>query len=241
MQKEITTKRYGFLNDPYQFAVSNEEKQQIRRYRQQIKKLTLNPAEIMYKEQNREAVEAPIWMMALYHSICWGLDVVFMEHPIDRFWFLETVARMPYFSYVAILHMYETLGFWEIGSELKKIHAEQEENEMYHLKIMQSLGGDIRWWNRFLSKHTSIVYYLVLLLLFMISPKTAYLTSELLEMHAVDTYSQFIEENEFVLKSMCLTESMSDYNDESENAYDIFKLIRDDELEHAKNMSVLRQ
>jgi hypothetical protein len=27
------------------------------------------------------------------------LDIIFKDRPIQRFWFLETVARMPYFSY----------------------------------------------------------------------------------------------------------------------------------------------
>jgi ubiquinol oxidase len=36
--------------------------------------------------------------------------------PIQRFWLLETVARMPYFSYLSMLHLYETLGFWNIGA-----------------------------------------------------------------------------------------------------------------------------
>ncbi|CAN0351988.1 unnamed protein product, partial [Ectocarpus sp. 13 AM-2016] len=36
-------------------------------------------------------------------------DVVFEDRPIQRFWFLETVARMPYFSYLSMLFLYETL------------------------------------------------------------------------------------------------------------------------------------
>lgn len=39
------------------------------------------------------------------------LDVIFNGRPIQRFWFLETVARMPYFSYISMLHLYETLGW----------------------------------------------------------------------------------------------------------------------------------
>lgn len=43
------------------------------------------------------------------------IDVAFDGRPIARFWFLETVARMPYFAYMTTLHLYETLGvkfFW---------------------------------------------------------------------------------------------------------------------------------
>lgn len=27
-----------------------------------------------------------------------------------RFWVLETVARVPYFAFISVLHLYETLG-----------------------------------------------------------------------------------------------------------------------------------
>jgi len=35
--------------------------------------------------------------------------------PIQRFWFLEMVARMPYFSYITMLHLYESFGWWRAG------------------------------------------------------------------------------------------------------------------------------
>lgn len=31
------------------------------------------------------------------------LDVVYANRPIERFWFLETVARMPYFVYISMV------------------------------------------------------------------------------------------------------------------------------------------
>ena len=37
---------------------------------------------------------------------------------------------------------------------------------MNHLKIMQSLGGDIQWSDRFFARHASIVYYWALNVLF---------------------------------------------------------------------------
>lgn len=32
--------------------------------------------------------------------LCWILDVVYDGRPIQRFWVLETVARIPYFSFI---------------------------------------------------------------------------------------------------------------------------------------------
>lgn len=46
----------------------------------------------------------------------------------QKFWVLETVARIPYFAYISILHLYESLGFWRAGAELRKIHFAEEWN-----------------------------------------------------------------------------------------------------------------
>jgi len=94
--------------------------------------------------------------------------------------------------------------------------------------IMESLGGDQAWWVRFLAQHSALVYFLVLTHLFALSPSLSYKFSELLETHAgkfifldhtlllascnsltlarivylVDTYSQFLDENEEQLKEL---------------------------------------
>jgi hypothetical protein len=30
--------------------------------------------------------------------------------------------RMPYFSYISMLHLYETLGWWTIGTDVRRVH-----------------------------------------------------------------------------------------------------------------------
>lgn len=47
-----------------------------------------------------EGVDAHPVSLALYDVGCSLLDNLFDERPIQRFWFLETIARIPYFSYV---------------------------------------------------------------------------------------------------------------------------------------------
>lgn len=83
-----------------------------------------------------------------------------------------------------------------------QVHFAEEWNEYHHLLIMESLGGDRSWLNRFLGLHSAIVYFLALLLLWLISPGVAYNFSELIEAHAVDTYAQFAEQNKDILKSL---------------------------------------
>lgn len=109
---------------------------------------------------------------------------------------------MPYFSYIAMLHLYETLGFWRRSADVKRIHFAEELNEYRHLLIMESLGGDQAYWVRFVAQHSAMVYFVVLCLLFALSPTLSYRFSELLETHAVNTYGVFLDDNEEILKEM---------------------------------------
>lgn len=240
VKREFQTKRYGFLVDPYQDIEDKDEAYRIRKLRKSLKMLVLDDKNIWAREQQRDHIECPRAMLMIYYAICYVLDLIFKDKPIDRFWFLETIARMPYFSYVAILHMYETLGWWELDSNLKRNHYYEEENEMHHLKIMESLGGNSKWWNRFLARHGAMAYYGVLLLLFMVSPKIAYLSSELLEMHAVDTYTEFYESNAYVLRNLPPTKEAIEYKPDAWNLYDVFKSIANDEYMHAMQMRYVK-
>mmetsp|Transcript_16933 Transcript_16933/g.23972 ORF Transcript_16933/g.23972 Transcript_16933/m.23972 type:complete len:288 (-) Transcript_16933:182-1045(-) len=109
---------------------------------------------------------------------------------------------MPYFSYITMLHLYETLGFWRRSADVKRVHFAEEWNEFNHLLIMESLGGDQSWWVRFMAQHSAIAYFVALLALWSISPTLAYKFSELLETHAVNTYGQLLDENEELLKEL---------------------------------------
>ena len=239
-KKEINEKKYGFRSDPYSNAKSKEETYRIRRLRKNLKQFKLDDENIWKREQNRDPVECPRLLMIIYYTICHMLDIIYKDKPIDRFWFLESVARMPYFSYVAIIHMYETLGWWELGSNLKLKHYEEEANETHHLRIMESLGGNSKWWNRFFARHGAMAYYGVLLILFMISPRTAYNSSELLEMHAVDTYTEFYESNKDILINLPPTTEAQNYYRDAQNLYEVFKKISDDEYEHALEMKKVK-
>jgi len=166
---------------------------------------------------------------------------------------------MPYFSYISMLHLYETLGWWRRGAAVKRVHFAEEWNEFHHLLIMESLGGDDKWIDRFAGYHGAIVYYWILNLLWLMSPQLAYQFSEMLENHAVDTYGQFVDENESILKTLPAPAIAKQYyqsedlymfdefqtsrkgeltrrRPEINTLYDTFANIRDDELEHVKTM-----
>ncbi|KAL7567947.1 hypothetical protein ACA910_019657 [Epithemia clementina (nom. ined.)] len=234
--------------------------------RAKLQELTLNSTEIWEREYAYHGgkIEAPLIIKIPYLAVCFMLDVVFENRYVpSRFYLLETVARMPYFSYITMLHLYETLGFWRRSADMKRIHFAEELNEYQHLLIMESLGGDQPWWVRFVAQHASIIYYVVLLLLWAVSPSLSYKFSELLETHAVNTYGVFTDENEALLKELPPSQAAVEYYTSSHNdpfyaefqttalstekelrtpgkhmlsLYDVFTAIRDDEGDHVGTM-----
>jgi len=36
---------------------------------------------------------------------------------------------MPYFSYISMLHLYETLGWWTIGTDVRRVHFAEGREE----------------------------------------------------------------------------------------------------------------
>jgi Alternative oxidase len=62
-----------------------------------------------------------------------------------------------------------------------QVHFAEEWNELHHLQIMEALGGDQLWLDRFLAYHAAVVYYWVLIVFYLFAPELAYNFSELIE------------------------------------------------------------
>lgn len=110
--------------------------------------LALSDEAVANREREREfqhgELPAAPFVRFVYDVTCLFLDLRFAGRPLPRFWFLETVARMPYFAYTSCLHLFSTLG-WFRSPTLMNMHHAEELNEAYHLAVMESLGGDKRW------------------------------------------------------------------------------------------------
>jgi hypothetical protein len=106
----------------------------------ELEGLSLSSAAIWEREEARGEVIAP-WIIKIpYYVLCYFLDTVFQDRYVfSRFFLLETVARMPYFSYITMLHLYETLGFWRRSAEQKRVHFAEEWNEFHHRKYLYSI------------------------------------------------------------------------------------------------------
>uniref|UniRef100_A0A7S0UC96 EF-hand domain-containing protein n=2 Tax=Hemiselmis andersenii TaxID=464988 RepID=A0A7S0UC96_HEMAN len=232
-------------------------REQIRTALERAKKETSGATDRGDLVSKLSQTESPGIILGPYFLLCWILDVLFTNRPIQRFWFLENVARMPYLSYSTMLAYYEVLGWWRASSDVRLIHFAEEWNEVQHLKIMEALGGDRLWLDRFLARHAAVFYYIILNHAWLISPSAAYNFSELIEFHAVDTYGEFLDANEELLKSMPAPQEAIDYYESDDlflfdefqtgrepstrrprvnSLYDVFMNIRDDELEHVKTM-----
>lgn len=220
--------------------------------------LTLDVDSVMEREDAMGHPQTTPFVGGVFFVLCWTLDRLYEGRPIPKFWVLETVARLPYFSYITVLHLYETLGWWRTP-QLREVHAAEENNELHHLLIMESLGGGGSWSDRFLAQHASLVYYWVVVGLFAFSPAMAYNFSLLVEQHAFVTYSQFVEENEELLRSVPAppvaqayyvtgdlyyfdklhthrADAESPRRPPCDNLLDVFRNIRDDEYEHLRTM-----
>ncbi len=82
------------------------------------------------------------------------IDFIYKDLPIQRFWVLETIARAPYFAFLSVLHLRESLGLrTEAHYYLMKEHFAQTLNETEHLIEMERRGGSNNWNDRFIAYH----------------------------------------------------------------------------------------
>ncbi|PIN09303.1 Ubiquinol oxidase [Handroanthus impetiginosus] len=192
----------------------------------------------------------------LTDSVIKILDTLYRDRHYARFYVLETIARVPYFAFMSVLHLYESFGWWRRADYLK-VHFAESWNEMHHLLIMEELGGNSWWFDRFLAQHIAVFYYFMTVFMYALSPRMAYHFSECVESHAFETYDKFIKTRRDELERLPAPAVAVKYYTEGdfylfdefqtsrppnsrrpkiENLYDVFVNIRDDEAEHCKTM-----
>ncbi|KAG7341076.1 alternative oxidase-domain containing protein [Nitzschia inconspicua] len=203
----------------------------------------------------------------VYSMICFLYPVTGTERDFARFYVLETVARVPYFAYLSVLHLRETFGERYQGmSERMRTHYAEADNELHHLLIMESLGGNQNPLDRFVAQSAAFVYYWYVIAIFTFNESAAYHLSELIEDHAYNTYNKFLTEHADNLKSKPVPEIARKYyerdnpflfdlfctvkskagNDRArplqlDTLHDVFVNIRDDEREHWRTLTNLVQ
>ena len=120
------------------------------------------------------------------------LDFLYRNRPAQRFWVLEVIARAPYFAFISVLHLRESLGLrGEEHIYLMKEHFYQALNETEHLEEMERRGGDTHWIDRFFAKHLVLFYFWVMVGYYLVDPINAYDINMKIEKHAYETYVKY--------------------------------------------------
>ena len=124
------------------------------------------------------------------------LDYLYKGRDTERFWVLETIARAPYFAFLSVLHLKESLGLRTPEHfVLMKEHFEQTVNETEHLEEMERRGGHTAWIDRFFAYHLVLVYYWIMVSYYFVSPRNAYHLNAEVELHASMTYAKYLVTN----------------------------------------------
>jgi ubiquinol oxidase len=200
-------------------------------------------------------------MRLLVNVLEFLLRIFYQDRYYARFYVLETIARVPYFAYVSVLHLYESLGYRR-KSDWLKVHFAESWNELHHLRIIEALGGGECWIDRVISRIGVLVYYWVLVFVYMIAPKVAYHFNQLIEEKAYHTYDKFLNEHGAQLKTQPAPQVAINYYCEGElymfdefqtsnplmnrrpkieTLYDVFLAMRNDESEHIKTMKLCQE
>lgn len=124
------------------------------------------------------------------------IDFLYRNRPIQRFWLLETIARAPYFAFLSVLHLKESLGLrGDTHLYLMKEHFEQTVNETEHLEEMETRGGSKYWIDRVFAYHLVLLYYWIMVIYYLLNPVSAYHLNAGIEYHATETYLLYFLEN----------------------------------------------
>jgi ubiquinol oxidase len=151
----------------------------------------------------------------------------------EKFYVFETVARIPYFAYLSVLHLRETLGdkrspFADRSKnnnnesklqnhhyckriEKMRTHYAQADNEVHHLLIMEELGGNARGVDRLLAHSMAFCYYWFVVLVFFWNEQAAYHLNEVVEDHAYKIYEEFLTLYEDELRALPVPEIARKY------------------------------
>ena len=133
------------------------------------------------------------WVLTFTVTI---IDFLYQGRDFQRFWVLEEIARAPYFAFLSVLHLRESLGLR--GPQhlyLMKEHFAQTLNETEHLEYMESRGGNSYWIDRFFARHLVLAYYWINVVYYWLAPKSAYHLSYEIEIHAAETYAKYLAYN----------------------------------------------
>lgn len=198
-------------------------------------------------EQRRHAQEVALDSPRMPYGVLARLlfmtmDVVYgRQKTFSKFKVLELIARVPYQSwenvaYVAITHMYADREFSRRVFDRVKEARESQDNEMWHLLILEELtrARGIKenfFLYRILPQIIAFTYYHICWVLYAIKPSWSYWLNAQFEDHAEHEYMEFVAENPQLEWEEFKSLFEEDYGT-FESIADLFRQIGHDERMH---------
>ena len=160
----------------------------------------------------------------------------------SKFKVLEVIARVPYqawehVAYIAITHMYGKPDFARRIFEFVRERRRQQDNEQWHLLILEELIHRKRihenfFLYRILPQILAFLYYHISWILYVVKPSSSYALNADLEDHAEHEYMEFVRENPELEEEPFTSDFSADYNGHLNSLADLFRRIGYDERIH---------
>jgi len=178
----------------------------------------------------------------LAHALFLTMDLLYgRTRHLSKFKVLEVIARVPYqawehVAYIAITHMHPRLDFARRIFERVKESRLQQDNEQWHLLILEELTdrkgireGFVRY--RLVPQLIAFVYYHISWLLYVLRPRWSYLLNAWFEDHAEHEYMQYVAETPALEAEPFESIFADDYGHFASLA-DLFRQVAYDERAH---------
>ena len=160
---------------------------------------------------------------------------------VSKFKVLEIIARVPYqawehVAYIAITHTHAYPDFARRVFERVKESRIQQDNEQWHLLILEELTDrkgvrESFVWYRLLPQVIAFVYYHIAWSLYVFHPRWSYLLNAHFEDHAEHEYMGYVAENP-ALESEPFESAFADDYGRFASLADLFRQIGYDERWH---------
>jgi len=195
------------------------------------------------KRAQGETLAAPRMRYGLLaRALFVSMDLFYGRTPsVSKFKVLEVIARVPYqawehVAYIAITHTHAHPDFARRVFERVKESRIQQDNEQWHLLILEELTDrkGVREnfvWYRLLPQVIAFVYYHIAWSLYVVHPRWSYLLNAYFEDHAEHEYMKYVAENP-ALESESFESTFADDYGRFASLADLFRQIGYDERVH---------
>jgi len=157
-------------------------------------------------EQEKTLVSPRMRYGLLARLLFVGMDLLYgRRKTLSKFKVLEVIARVPYqawehVAYIAITHTHAYPDLARRIFERVKESRIQQDNEQWHLLILEELTDKKHihenfLWYRLLPQAIAFLYYHISWLLYVIRPARSYLLNAHFEDHAEHEYMEYVAEN----------------------------------------------